>query len=145
LADLALKQLQVFRVERELHAGARNVGSGINRAARVEGTFVNEEGALELNLAAKAAAITLAALVRLIAISQVIRQHTAKNSAAKRGPGVNRKRGANDFLDNGPGHLRVEPAARGDFWRKLWRFLRVKDVIENVKNSTTVLFFLHRY
>ena len=74
IADFALQQLQIRRVERELQASLWRGRRRVDRAARVVWPFVYEKRALELNLAAQAATIALAALVSFIAINQIIRQ-----------------------------------------------------------------------
>ena len=89
IADLALEQFQIGRVERKLQAGLRRGGSGVDCAASIERPFVNKERALKLNLAAKPAAIALSALVSFVTIDEVVRQNIREYRPAQCGPRMN--------------------------------------------------------
>ncbi len=84
---------------------------GVDAASGVVLPFVDEEGTLELNLAAEAAAIALALLIGFVAIAEGVGQEVGYHRAAERGPGVKREWSANDFFRHGAKHLPVHPLA----------------------------------
>lgn len=88
VADLALEQSQVFRIDREFQAGVRRVRRRVNRAMGVVWALVYEEGALKLDFATESATVAFAALIGLISIDQVVGKHIRQDVPAQRPPGV---------------------------------------------------------